>query len=95
MGRRRAEEPARLCQEPRGTGGGRDGSVPVLTLPQRGFDVAAEKRWQIWQNRLMEVALSWALQGRAQALAQPQAACGTNSNDKMEKADVAAERCCF
>lgn len=69
-------------------GGRRDGRVPVLTLPQHGFDVGAAKHWWIQQNRLVETALS-----RAQAPAHPWIVCGTAINDKMEKADLAAERC--
>ena len=38
--------------------GGRDGRVPVLTLPQRGFDVGTARRWRVQQNRLVETALS-------------------------------------
>lgn len=71
-------------------GGRRDGRVPVLTLPQHRFDVGAAKGWQIQQNRLVEMAL-----GRAQAPALPWTVCGTAINDKMEKADSAAERCYF
>lgn len=35
-----------------------DRRAPVLTLPQRGFDVGTAKRWQVQQNQLVEPAPS-------------------------------------